>query len=215
MSAKRLLIAFLMAVTILVVTAAAQSNEGEHKNELGLGIGRTFIANQGIHGGPALVNNTVHFGNGLSFEINYARHLRDTGFWALEAEVPVVLNPDEDLGSGNGAVPASYSSYFVTPALRARVFTQTHFQPWGSIGGGYGFFSLSKTQVYGGTNPGSTTKSSGLLQAGLGLDVRTFRNFTIRLAARDFMSGALPLNVDTGKSHQHNVVVTGGFVFHF
>ena len=215
MSAKRLMIAFLMAVTILVITAAAQ-NEMTEKNEIAAGIGRTFIANQGIKAGSVpLVNNTVHFGNGLTFEINYARHIRDNGFLALDVEVPVILNPDEDLGSGNGAVPGTYSSYFVTPSLRAKVFSDSHFSPWGSIGGGYGFFNFSKTQVYGGINPGPTTKSSGLLQAGLGLDVRTFSKFAIRLAARDFYSGSLPLNVNTGKSHQHNIVVTGGIVIRF
>jgi len=29
------------------------------------------------------------------------------------------------------------------------------------------------------------------------------------------MSGSLPLNVDTGKSRQHNIAVTGGLVFQF
>jgi hypothetical protein len=210
MSAKRLWIAVLIALTILELSAAAQ------KNEIAGGIGRTFISNQGIRGGAAtLVNNTVHFGNGLSFEIDYARHIKDNGLLALDLEVPVVLNPDEDLGSGNGAVPASYSSYFITPAARLRLFSDSHFQPWASIGGGYGRFNLSKTQVYGGINPGPTSKSSGLLQAGLGLDVRTFSKVSLRLAARDFISGALPLNVNTGKSHQHNIVVTGGIVIRF
>lgn len=210
MSAKILWIALLMAITIMVVSAAAQNNE------IAGGVGRTFVADQGIRPGAVpLVNNTVHFGNGLVFEVNYAHRLMDNGFLRLDVEVPVVANPDEDLGSGNGAVPASYSSYFVTPAARLKVFSDSHFQPWGSIGGGYGRFNLSKTQVYGGTNPGATSKSSGLLEAGLGLDVRTFNKVSLRLAARDFWSGALPLNVDTGKSHQHNIVVTGGIVVRF
>jgi len=210
MSAKRLLIAFLMAVTVLIINAAAQ------KNEIAGGVGRTFVADQGIKPGAVpLINNVVRFGNGLSFEVNYARHVIDTGFVAVDLEVPVVANPDEDLGSGNGAVPGSYSAYFVTPAARVRVFSDSHFQPWVSLGGGYGRFNISKTQVYGGANPGPTSKSSGLLEAGIGLDVRTFRKVALRMAARDFMSGALPLNVNTGKSHQHNIVVTGGIVIRF
>ncbi len=210
MSAKRLWIAILIALTILELSAAAQ------KNEIAGGIGRTFIANQGIKPSAVpLVNNTVHFGNGLSFEVNYARHIKDTGIVALDLEVPFVANPDEDLGSGNGAVPATYSAYFIAPSARVRLFSDSHFQPWASIGGGYARFNISKTQVYGGTNPGPTSKSSGLLQAGIGLDVRTFSKVTLRLAARDFMSSALPLNVDTGKSHQHNLVATGGIVIHF
>jgi hypothetical protein len=210
MSAKRLLIASLLAVTILVAGASAQ------KNEIAAGLGRTFIADQGIKPGPVpLVNNVVRFGNGLSFEINYARHLMGEGLYRLDVEVPFIGNPDEDLGSGNGAVPSQYGAYFITPSLRAKVFANSAIQPWISIGGGYGRLNISNTLVYGGKNPGQTGKNSGLLQAGLGLDVRTFKWANLRLAARDFWSGALPLNVDTGKSHQHNIVVTGGLVFQF
>src|SRR5437879_13543987 len=63
MSGKRLLTASLIAVTTLLASASAQ------KNEIAGGVGRTFIANQGIKAGAIpLLNNTVHFGNGLSFE---------------------------------------------------------------------------------------------------------------------------------------------------
>jgi hypothetical protein len=210
MSGRRLLIASLLAVTSLGASAPAQ------KNEIAGGGGRTFIADQGIKPGALpLLNNTVHFGNGLSFEVNYARHLFGEGFYRLDVEVPFVGNPEEDLASGNGGVPSTYSAYFVTPSLRAKILAGSAFQPWISFGGGYGRFNMSNTLVYGGTNPGSTTKSSGLLQGGLGLDVRTFRWASLRLAARDFWSGALPLNVNTGKTHQHNIVVTGGLVFKF
>jgi hypothetical protein len=37
----------------------------------------------------------------------------------------------------------------------------------------------------------------------------------LRLAARDFWSGVPQLNVDTGKSRQHNIFVAGGIVWHF
>ena len=210
MSGKRLWIAASVAVAMLVTSATAQ------KNEIAGGLGRTFVADQGIQPGAIpLLNNKVHFGNGLTFEINYARRLMGGGFLALDAEVPFVGNPDEDLGSGNGAVPKTYSSYFVTPSARLKVFADSGLQPWVSLGGGYGRFNISKTQVYGGINPGPTSKSSGLLQAGLGLDVRTFKKINLRFAARDFWSGSLPLNVPTGKSHQHNIVVTGGFAYRF
>jgi hypothetical protein len=210
MSGKRLWIALLLAVTMLAGSAVAQ------KNELAGGLGRTFVANQGIQQGAVpLLNNKVHFGNGLSFEINYARRLLGGGFLALDGEIPFVGNPDEDLGSGNGAVPMTYSSYFVTPSARLKVFADSGIQPWVSLGGGYGRFNISKTQVYGGINPGPTSKSSGLLQAGLGLDVKTFSKITLRLAARDFWSTSLPLNVITGKTHQHNIVVTGGIAYRF
>lgn len=210
MSGRRLLIASLIAVTCLVASAPAQ------KNEIAGGVGQTFVADQPIKPGVIpLTNNTVHFGAGISFEANYARHLIGEGFYRLDVEVPFVGNPEEDLASGNGGVPSTYSAYFVTPSLRAKVLAESTFQPWMSVGGGYGRFNISNVLVYGGTNPGPTTKNSGLLQAGLGLDVRIFKRASLRLAARDFWSGALPLNVNTGKTHQHNVVVTGGLALRF
>lgn len=210
MSGKNRYAAVLTVALVIATSAAAQ------KNELAGGAGRTFISDQSIKPGPiALVNNSVRFGNGTTWEISYARHLLHHGFFAVDAEVPVVGNPDEDLGSGNGAVPKNYSSIFVTPAARVRFFADNALQVWVSGGGGYGHWTISNTLVYGGINPGAKTKNSGLAQGGVGLDLRAWKRFGFRLAARDFYSGVLPLNVNTGKTHQHNIVVTGGLIINF
>ena len=50
---------------------------------------------------------------------------------------------------------------------------------------------------------------------GVGLDVRIFNYLTIRGQLRDFNSGVPQLNIDTGKSRQHNLFVGGGVVWHF
>ena len=68
------------------------------KNELSGLIGRTFISDQGISGGT-LFDNNVHFGNGLTFEVNYARRVLEAGLASVSLEVPVVVNWDEDLSS--------------------------------------------------------------------------------------------------------------------
>jgi hypothetical protein len=210
MSGKGLLTASLIAVTTLLTSGFAQ------KNEIAVGAGLTLIADQQIKAGAIpLLNNTVHFGNGLSFELNYTRHLVENSVCRLEAEVPFIVNPEQDLASGNGGVPSEYSAYFIAASARVRFVPDHVFQPWVSIGGGYGRFNMSRTLVYGGANPGPSTQKGGLVEGGAGLDVRTFKRAGIRLAARDFWSGALPLNVNTGKSHQHNIVVTAGLVFHF
>lgn len=68
MSVKRLLMAALVAVMMLAASAFAQ------KNELTGIIGRTFISDQGVQG-VSLANNNLHFGNGLTFEVNYGAFL--------------------------------------------------------------------------------------------------------------------------------------------
>jgi hypothetical protein len=202
-------------VVLTIMTAFVASARAQ-KNEVAGGIGRTFISDQAIKPGAiTLKNNSVRFGSGTTWEINYARHLLGHGFFALDAELPVVGNPDEDLGSGNGAVPKTYSSVFVTPAARVRFFAENAVQLWVSGGGGFGHWTMSNTLVYGGINPGPKTKNGGVAQGGVGLDLRPWRHFGFRLAARDFYSGQLPLNVNTGKTHQHNIAVTGGIVGSF
>lgn len=210
MSGIRLLLAVCLTTTILLANAQAQ------KNEVAGGIGRTFISNQGIKAGPVpIFDNVVHFGNGLSFELNYSRRLLNARLFALDGEIPFVGDPSEKLHSGDATVPSKYSSYFITPAARLKLFPGNILQPWISAGGGFGHFHFDHTTNQGLVNTGSLNKNSGLFQAGVGLDVRTFPHVLFRLAARDFISGSLPLNVNTGKDRQHNIAVTGGLAFQF
>jgi hypothetical protein len=217
MSGKQAVLAVLVVgMCILGPSAAAQ----DEKNELTGMLGRIFISDQGIHGPNApSINPFVRSGKGLTFEIDYARHFAGTEIYGLSLEVPAVFNLDEDLGSGGDVVPSDYKQIFVTPALRVNLFPETKVSPWVSIGGGFAHFSESGNLNYYGANPGSST-SSGVLQAGLGLDVSPFghrlRHFSIRGEVRDFWSGTpdLPL-ADTGKSRQHNYFVGGGMTWHF
>ncbi len=206
MSLKRLTVATVLAVCTFVMHATAQ------KNELSGLIGRTFISDQGIKGGTFFDNN-VHFGKGLTFEANYARRVLGPGFASVSLEVPVVVNWDEDLASDASQVPKTFKSYFVTPSARLNIFPAAGVSPWVSFGGGIGRFNESSTQVSG--VPSKTGTTTGVLQAGVGLDVKIFRSFSVRGEARDFWSGVPQLNVDTGKSRQHNIFVAAGIVWHF
>ena len=208
MSQQRLTIVCLCAVMTLVAHATAQ------KNELAGLVGRTFISNQGIRG-ATFFNNEVRFGSGWTFEVNYAHRVLGGGLASVFLEVPAVVNVDEQLNTGLNLIPKNFKSYFVTPAARLNVLSDTAISPWVSLGGGYGHFSESSTLVFGGPNPGKTGTSTGVLQAGVGLDVRTFDRFSVRGEARDFWSGVPQLNVDTGKSRQHNIFVAVGIVWHF
>jgi len=209
MPARRLFAA-LMLVTMFGVAAGAQS-----KNELAVTVGRTFISDQGVPG-TNFFDNVIHSGNGLTFEIDYARQvLGDGNFLQLSFEVPLVFNPDEDLNYGLNVVPQDYSSFFVTPGARLNVFANTAISPWFSLGGGFGHFKESDTLLFGGKNPGSTGTTTGVIQFGAGVDIRVWHSLAVRGELRDFDSGVPQLNVDTGKSRQHNLYLGGGVVFHF
>ena len=208
MSLKHLTIGAVLAVCTFAAQAAAQ------KNELSGTLGRTFISNQGILGAPSY-DPELRSGNGLTFEINYARRVMDGPFWSLAVEVPFVVNHDEDLNAAQNVVPGQYSSIFITPAARLNLFPEQAVSPWVSFGGGFGHFGESSTLLFGGLNPGKTGTTTGVLQAGVGLDVKIFGRFSLRGEARDFWSGVPDLNVNTGKSRQHNIFVAGGLVWHF
>jgi hypothetical protein len=158
-------------------------------------------------------------GKGLTFEVNYSRRFLGTEVYAISVEVPAVFNLDEDLQSGGDIVPTDYKQIFVTPAVRLNLFPGTRVSPWVSFGGGFGHFSESNKLNYFGTNPGGSS-TTGVIQAGLGLDVSPFQNrfshFSFRGEVRDFYSGTpnLPLAA-TGKTRQHNYFVGLGLVWHF
>jgi hypothetical protein len=210
---------FAAAVVLLAAgsTMAAQDSPSqETKNEIAVTIGRTFISDQGVPG-TSFFDNTVHFGKGLSFEGDYARKLRHYSWGDLAVEVPVIFNPDEDLNYGMNQIPKQYSSLFITPAARVTLIPNLAVSPWFSFGGGFGHFSASSDLVFGGTNPGPRGKTTGVLEGGVGMDVRFpgLHRARFRFEARDDWSGVPPINVDTGKTRQHNYYVGGGLVFHF
>jgi len=202
MSLKHLIIGAVVAVCTFVAQAAAQ------KNELSGILGRTFVSDQGIQGAPS---NDPHlsFGNGWTFEVNYARRVADAGLFSLALEVPFVVNADEDVHAYTNPF-LGYRSYFVTPAARLNVFPDLAVSPWVSFGGGFGHFSGNSGS--GLSTAGTTT---GALQGGLGLDVRIFGHFSLRGEAREFWSGVPQLNVTTGKSRQYNLFAGAGIVWHF
>lgn len=206
-----------LAIAMLILAAAGVSAAQDQKNEIAGTVGRTFISDQGVPG-TSFFDNTVHSGKGLSFDISYARALRNYKWGSLWVELPFLWNPDEDLNYGINAVPKQYSSMFLTPAARVRFFEGMAFQPWVSFGGGIGHFVASKDMVFFGPNTGHRIKTTGVLDEAIGLDVplgHKFQNAIFRFEARDNWSGEPPINVDTGKSRQHNFYVGGGVVFKF
>jgi hypothetical protein len=210
--------AVLFAISIIsAVNVVAQRNElsGAQKNELSGVLGRTFVSNQGITGSTGL-GNLLRFGNGLSFEINYARRVMTTDIFSLSAEIPLVVNPDEDLHApAPNQIPQQYSSFMAAPSARLNLFPAVAVSPWISFGGGFAHYGESSTLLFGGKNTGSTGTNTGVLQGGLGLDVKLVRSFSLRGEVRDFWAGVPHLDVNTGKSRQHNYFVGAGLLWRF
>lgn len=204
---------------LLFLTSSYGFAQQEDRNEIELGVGRTFISDQG-EPNTNFFDNTVHSGKGLSFNFLYARQLKFFN-WADSAvgvELPVIYNPDEDLNFGQNVIPSQYASVFATPAVRVSFFWHHMISPWVSLGGGVGYFDASRNLVFYGSNPGPRIKVTGVMHAGLGFDVplpKRLHDIRFRFEARDNWSGEPPINVDTGHTREHNFYVGGGAVFRF
>ena len=205
-----------VVVWVLIATAIAFAQESG-KNEIAGTFGHTFISDQGVPN-SGLSNSIINHGEGFSFEINYARILGGYDWADFAIELPATFNPDEDLHYFTDQIPEGYSSFFITPAARVRFFPDVDFSPWVSFGGGLGHFQASSNLLFYGKNPGNRGETTGVLEGGVGLDVRIpgpIRRLKIRVEARDDWSGVPPLNVNTGKTRQHNYYVAGGVVYRF
>jgi hypothetical protein len=212
MSEKRLWIGALVVSMTLVASAMGQ----DEKNELTGMAGKIFISDRGVQGSTPSSPPLLRYGKGFSFEVNYARRLWVTQIYSLAVEVPAVFNLDEDLNAPGPLAPPDYKAFFVTPAVRANLFPTTAVSPWVSFGGGFGRISENSTLLYGGGKNPTSGSTSGVIQGGVGLDVKFSRRFYLRGEARDFYAGQadLPL-APTGKTRQHNYFVAGGLMWRF
>jgi len=216
MAAKGLAV-LVVPVLVLVASAGAQDfSRGTPANEISVTAGRTFVSTQTIQNPtPDNPNPHIHFGNRASFDVDYARLLMSHKILGLYAELPVGFFYHMDLNTFEDKIPHDISALFMTPSLRMNFFSGQGVTPWVSAGGGYGRFWESSNLVFGGTNPGPGGTNTGVVQFGAGLDVWPWHRWGGRIEARDFYSGAPDLNVDTGRSRQHNYYVGVGVIHRF
>ena len=203
MSAKRLAV-LVVPVLVLIASAVAQINE------VSITAGRTFVSTQTV----TTTGLPVHFGNEESVAFNYARYLKSFKVFGLYAELPVAIYPRMDVNYHLGTTPKDIGALFVTPSVRMNIFSGDSVTPWVSVGGGYGRFREAPVTLYENRNP-SSGSNTGVVQFGAGLDVWVWRAWGGRFEARDFYSGSPALNVDTGRSRQHNYYVGVGVIHRF
>jgi hypothetical protein len=204
MSAKRLAV-LIVPVLVLVSSALAQVNE------FAITAGRTFVSTQTVRS----TGLPVHFGSEETVEFDYGRLLKSVKIFGIYAELPVAIYPRLDLNYNLNQVPKDIGALFVTPSVRVNLFSGEGVTPWVSVGGGYGRFREAPRLNFFGANPGPTGTNTGVVQFGAGLDVFPWHRWGARAEARDFYSGTPNINVDTGRSRQHNYYVGIGVVHRF
>ena len=157
----------------------------------------------------------VAVGNEQGVAFNYGRLLKSHKIFGIYAELPVAAYFRMDLNYRENQIPKDIGALFVTRPVRVNIFSGDSVSPWVSAGGGYGRFREASSLNFYGPNPGPTGSNTGVLQVGAGLDVWFWHRWGARFEARDFYSGAPDLNIDTGKSRQHNYYVGAGIAHRF
>ena len=205
------LIRIALALLLLCISAAAQT---ETKNELGLSLGAGLVPQRTTAAGQA-----INFGASIAFSADYARLIKD-GKTSLSIEFPFVAEPANSLQSANLQSIVSLATIFVVPSLRVKFASGGGISPW--LSGGFGYGIREGSEFFGnGRRNGSRYQSTGAVQFGAGVDVRTpfkvlFLPISLRGEVRDYYSVSNPtFGTAVQGGGQHNVVASGGFVLSF
>ena len=211
---KRMATSASRAILLLCLAAVHAQCWAAGKNELAFLTGATQTPGLGIAGN----SSSVEVGSGFTLQLTYARRISETRALAWYLEFPAVAIPLQDVTSNIGATATNYDSFFIAPSLRLKFRPDEGFAPWFSAGGGYALFDESAKRRDGTHNVTRGT-STGTLQFGGGIDVRTpikvLFPIGLRVEVRDFYSGKPTYNVRTDSTLQHNVVFSGGLLLTF
>ena len=200
---------------LVVFVGVIISNALGQKNEASVTVGRTFVSTQTILNDSGSINPHIHFGNEESIAFTYGRLLTTRRIFGFFGEIPVAIYPRMDLNTGANQIPKDIGALFIAPSLRVNFFSGQGLSPWVSVGGGYARFREAPKLNFFGDNPGATGSNTGVVQFGVGFDVRLFQLWGIRMEARDFYSGLPELNVTPRNSRQHNYYVGVGVIRRF
>jgi len=197
------------------------------KNEVAFLAGTSFTSSRSFSvalpvvpcpvGGPCNGQGALSFGHNVTVEGTYARRFFNAGVLNLKFEAPIVAATSISVRTSNTVVvpPRNYSAFYFTPGLRLTAFSLAGFSPWLSIGGGLARFGPNQRLLDGTLNPDGNANLTGALQFGGGVDVKFFPHLALRGQVRDFYTGVPHLNTAAISDRAHNVLVSGGVVFHF
>jgi hypothetical protein len=161
---------------------------------------------------------SVNFGASIAFSAAYARLIRN-GKTSLSVEFPFVAEPANSVQSTNLQSIVSLATIFVVPSVRVKFASGAGISPW--LSGGFGYGIREGSEFFGnGQRNGSRYQSTGAVQFGAGVDVRTpikiLFPISLRGEVRDYYSVSNPtFGTAVQGGGQHNVVASGGMVLSF
>jgi len=143
-------------------------------------------ANQQIIGGT---NVTVYGSRGYTISFCYAYQIvrkSAVSLW-LEPNFIVATSP----GAERATIPGSISLGSSTSLIAARLMAPLHsrLSVFGTVGGGWGLFNTPTLTADNPPNLSANSVWHGVFGIGGGFDIRLSRHFSIRVDARDYITG--------------------------
>jgi opacity protein-like surface antigen len=196
----------LLAVVVLVCVGAVVASAQE--NELGVLIGGLTTGDKGLQSSATV---KAAFDGATAYELNYAHRLVDGKIASLHWELMIAGAPRTGVKSTNLILPRSYSSLFLAPGLKVKLFPGG-VSPYVVAGLGLGRLTASDTSLSGQPNAADKTNTTWIFNYGAGLDFPIFPHVALRGEVRDLIAGTPELNAQLFDKRQHNVFVAGGIV---
>lgn len=182
------------------------------KHEIGFLVGGTRTGQQNFQL-PTIGN--FETGTGFTYEVTYARRIVDGEVASLHFEIVFALAPKTKVNSAFIFLPRDYSSLFLTPGIKFKLFPGFFLSPFVTGGIGYARFSTSDVLINNLPNTGDRISNKPVYHYGGGIELRILPFFSLRGEIRDFVSGTPAFRTIPLKDRQHNVMVTAGGMIRF
>ncbi len=179
------------------------------ENELGVLVGRMKTGDRGLR---SLEPIEAAFDGAVTYQFNYANRIVDGDLASLHWELVITGAPRTNVRSTSLLLPRNYSSLFLTPGLKLKVFPGGGLSPYLVAGVGGGRFAASETNVGGAPNTGDRSNFTWVFNYGGGVDLRLIGPVAVRGEVRDFVTGNPSFNAPFLSNKQHNIFVAGGIV---
>ncbi len=207
-------------VLVLFVASCAFAQ----KDEIAVLGGTTFTSSRGFFNpvtclpGVSCNSGALSFGHNFTVEGAYAHRIFNGHLFNVKIEAPFVGGNSISVASNNPSAaspPKDYSALYFTPGLRVTAIPFAGISPWVSAGGGLARFGPNGKLLNGTVNPSSNANTTSAFQFGGGLDFKILPFVAVRGEVRDFYTSLPNLDEITFGGRSHNVIVSGGLVFHF
>lgn len=196
----------LKLLAVLTVVCSGGVIATAQENEIAVLVGGAKTGDQGLQTSSTI---KAAFDGATAYELNYAHRMVDGKLASLHWELMIAGVPKTGVKSASLVLPRSYSSLFLAPGLKVKIFPGG-VSPYVVAGLGLGRQTASDTNLNGQPNNGDKTNTTWIFNYGGGVDFPIFPHLALRGEVRDLITGTPKLNGQLFDKRQHNILAVIG-----